>query len=120
MLHAPRGFPDHVHPARGRNLLPALGDAQHKGGAEYGYRLRISAPRPDFALRVVPSSISAAGGMTVPITVYALRKDGFAGDIALALKDAPRGFQLSGARVPADADQVRLTLTVPPRLQGNR
>ena len=30
----------------------------------------------------------------VPLTVYALRKDGFAGEIALALKDAPPGFTL--------------------------
>jgi hypothetical protein len=103
-------------PARGTYYLH-LGDAQQNGGAEYGYRLRISSPRPDFELRVVPSSISAAGGMTVPITVHALRKDGFSGDIALALKDAPRGFQLSGALVPAGADQVRITLTVPPQPQ---
>ncbi len=90
-----------------------LGDGQHKGGAEHAYRLRISPPRPDFELRVVPSSISVRGGATVPITVYALRKDGFSDEIALALKDAPEGFTLSGGRVPANHDQVRLTLTVP-------
>ena len=33
-----------------------LGDAQQQGGPEYAYRLRISQPQPDFALRVVPSS----------------------------------------------------------------
>ena len=32
-----------------------------KGGPEYAYRLRISPPRPDFELRVVPSSINARG-----------------------------------------------------------
>ncbi|MGA2496586.1 MAG: PPC domain-containing protein [Tepidisphaeraceae bacterium] len=90
-----------------------LGDAQRKGGAEYGYRLRISAPRPDFALRVVPSSISLRAGEIVPVTVYALRRDGFAGDIALELKDAPPGFALGGAWVPGNAEQVRLTLTAP-------
>jgi hypothetical protein len=46
--------------------------------------------------------------------VYALRKDGFSGEIAMALKDAPAGFALGGARVPANQDQVRLTLTAPP------
>jgi len=91
-----------------------LGDAQRQGGPEYAYRLRISPPRPDFELRVVPSSINAGTGQTVPLTVYALRKDGFSGDITLALKDAPRAFMLSGALVPAHQDQVRLTLTVPP------
>ncbi len=35
-----------------------LGDAQHQGGPAFGYRLRISEPRPDFELRVVPSSIN--------------------------------------------------------------
>ena len=39
-----------------------LGDAQQKGGPEYAYRLRISAPQPDFALRVVPSSINVRAG----------------------------------------------------------
>jgi hypothetical protein len=91
-----------------------LGDTQHKGGAEYAYRLRISPPRPDFELRVVPSSLSARAGMSVPLTVFALRKDGFTNEIALVLQDAPKGFTLSGARVPANQDQVRLTLTVPP------
>ena len=90
-----------------------LGDAQRQGGLEYGYRLRLSPPRPDFELRVVPSSLNAGAGQTVPLTVYALWKDGFSGDITLALKDAPRAFTLSGALVPAHQDQVRLTLTVP-------
>jgi hypothetical protein len=101
-------------------ILPAdgpyyihIGDAQQKGGPEHSYRLRISRPRPDFELRIVPSTISARPGSIVPITVYALRRDGFSGEIALALKDAPRGFALSGGWVPAGQDQVRITLTTP-------
>ncbi len=100
-------------PANGTYYL-YLGDAQHKGGPEYAYRLRISPPQPDFALRTVPASISVRGGATIPLTVYALRKDKFAGEIALSLKNAPKGFVLSGARVPGNQDQVRLTLTAPP------
>ncbi len=91
-----------------------LGDTQHKGGVEYAYRLRISRPRPDFELRVVPSSVNLRPGAATTITVYALRRDGFAGDIALRLKDAPAGFALSGAWVPANQDKVRLTLSAPP------
>jgi hypothetical protein len=101
-----------VFPANGTYYL-YLGDAQHKGGPEYGYRLRISEPRPDFALRVVPSSVNLRAGASVPITVYALRKDGFSAEIALALKDTPKGFTLSGALVPANQDQVKLTLKAP-------
>jgi hypothetical protein len=91
-----------------------LGDSQRQGGAEYAYRLRVGPPQPDFELRVVPSSLNVRAGTSAPITVYALRRDGFAGEIALRLKDAPPGFTLSGGWVPANQDQVRLTLTVPP------
>jgi hypothetical protein len=91
-----------------------LGDAQHQGGSEYAYRLRISSPRPDFALRVVPSSLSLRGGASVPLTVYALRRDGFTNEITLSLQAAPGGFKLTGGKVPANQDQVRLTLMAPP------
>ena len=90
-----------------------IADTQHQGGPEYAYRLRLSAPQPDFALRVVPSSVTVRGAGAVPITVYALRKDGFTNEITLALKDAPRGFTLSGGVVPANQDQIRLTLSAP-------
>ena len=104
-----------------RTKLPANGvyyvcvsDAQHKGGPDYAYRLRISPPQPDFELRIVPSTVNIRGGSSVPLTVYALRKDGFSGDIALTLKDAPAGFALGGAKVPSGQDQVKITLTAPP------
>lgn len=100
-------------PATGAYFI-TLRDAEDKGGPEFGYRLRVSAPRPDFTLRVVPSSITARAGLNVPITVYAVRRDGFNGDIALQLKDAPAGCYLSGAWVPAGADKVQFTLGVPP------
>ncbi len=90
-----------------------LSDVQNKGGDEYAYRLRISAPRPDFELRVVPASVNARPGMTVPITIYVLRKDGFADGVSLALEDAPDGCVLSGGAVPPGENKIRLTLTVP-------
>jgi hypothetical protein len=100
-------------PANGTYYL-SLSDAQRKGGPEYAYRLRISPPRPDFELRIAPSSINGfRGTANVPVTVYALRKDGFAGEIVLRLKDAPAGFALSGGCVPAGQEKTRLTLAVP-------
>ncbi len=91
-----------------------LSDIQHQGGPECAYRLRISEPQPDFTLRVAPSALNLLIGPTIPVTVYALRKDGFTNAITLALKGAPAGFRLSGASVPAGQDKVELTLTVPP------
>ncbi|MCL5283055.1 MAG: hypothetical protein M1376_24500 [Planctomycetes bacterium] len=100
-------------PADGTYYLH-LGDIQQQGGAEYAYRLRISPPRPDFDLRIVPSVINVAAGGTARVTIYALRKDGFSGDLTLALKDAPKGYVLKGDRVPANQDKAEVTLTVPP------
>jgi len=118
-------------PADGTYCLH-LGDAQHKGGPEYGYRLRVSSPRPDFTLRIVPSSIAGKNGSTIPVTVHAVRRDGFSGEIGLALKGAPEGFVLSRAPssvdaspadpnvicVPPDQDRVKLTLKVTPSPDG--
>ena len=50
----------------------------------------------------------------MPLTVYALRREGFTNAITLSLQDAPRGFRLNGATVPANEDQVRVTLLAPP------
>ncbi len=95
-----------------------LADAQSHGGIDYGYRLHLDAQRPDFELRVVPSSINAPAGTSVPMTVHALRRDGFSGDIGLALKTSAPGFRLSGALIPAGQDVTRLTLTVPAESSG--
>jgi len=106
-------------PADGTYLVH-LGDTQQKGGSAYAYRLRISRQRPDFELRVVPSSINARAGMSVPITVYALRKDDFAGEISLKLKGSMvKGFSLNGGWIPAGQDKVRMTLTVPQTASKN-
>ena len=104
-----------------RARLPAAGvyrvevsDAQRHGGVEFAYRLRLSAPRPGFGAIVTPSSINVPAGRCVPVTVHALREDGFDGDIDVSLVDAPAGFALSGARLPRGRSSVRMTLTAPP------
>ena len=90
-----------------------LTDTQGQGGPEFAYRLRISEPQPDFALRVVPSSVSLRAGMSAPVTVFALRRDGFTNAINLELKDAPPGFSLSGARIAEGQDKVQFTVKAP-------
>lgn len=69
-----------------------LGDTTRHGGDEYAYRLRLSAPRPDFALRVVPSSVVVASKGEASLTIHAIRRDGFTGDIKLGLRNPPVGF----------------------------
>ena len=87
-----------------------LSDAQNGGSDAHAYRLRISAPQPDFALRISPSALNLLAGRATPVWVYAIRKDGFDGDIEIALDGAPDGFKLSGAIIPHGRDSVRMTL----------
>ena len=96
------GLLTHQSDSRVSLRLPADGafyakieDAQRHGGPEYSYRLRLSPPRPDFGLRLVPSSVNLRAGGTVPITIYALRQDGFDGEIRLALEHARSRAQRS-------------------------
>ena len=100
-------------PADGTYYLH-LGDMQHKGGPEYAYRLRITRRNPilrcgrcprasPFAVeRPFPSPYMPCGRTAFPVRSHWRRR-------------APRGeFTLCGGLVPANQDQVRLTLTVPP------
>ncbi len=95
-----------------------IADTQLHGGPEYAYRLTLDEPRPDFELRVTPSALNIQPGDHVPVRVHALRNNGFEGEIRLALKNAPSGFRLNGARIPAGASQIRMTLTTDPQGKG--
>ncbi len=116
---------DHEDPGSGLNThhadsyltvdLPAdgdyflhLGDAMRNGGEEYAYRLRISAPQPDFALRVVPSGGGLRNRGAAQASVYVIRQDGFTGDIRVSLKDPPRGFTSPGAVLQNNSEMTRL------------
>lgn len=114
--HEDPGAGLHTHHADAylRWMLPAAGsyfvhvsDAACCGGELYAYRLRVSAPRPDFELRVVPSAINLRSRGSAPLRVYAIRKDGFAGDIRLSLQDPPDGFSARPVVLPHAQDMVR-------------
>lgn len=114
------GLVTHQADSRIEVALPSNGvyivmveDVQNKGGADYAYRLRLGVPRPDFELRVVPATVNLRAGQTVPLTVHILRRDGFNGPVDLRLTSPTNGWSLTGARIPAGADYVRVTLTGP-------
>ena len=88
-----------------------LTDSQNHGGDDYAYRLRIGPPRPDFAILATPSSVSAPAGRSAVLCMHAVRKDGFDGDIELALKEPSASFTLDGGRIPKGRDSIRVTLT---------
>ena len=87
-----------------------VGDVAHSGGEEYAYRLRLSAPRPDFALYTVPSSVGLRGKGSGAVSVQAVRKDGFAGPIKIGLKDPPSGISATPVSLSPTQDVTRLAV----------
>jgi hypothetical protein len=87
-------------------------DTQRQGGDDCAYRLHLRLAQPDFSLRVTPSGINMPARRPASLTVHAIRKDGFAGDIEVVLKQAPAGFTLSRTFIPADKESVETTLQV--------
>ena len=57
-------------------------------------------------------------GSVVPLTVHAVRRDGFDGDIELSCSQPMRekGFRLSGGWIPGGSEKTRMTLTLPRKL----
>lgn len=90
-----------------------LGDVRWHGSADHAYRLRISKPRPDAQLYVTPSALNLTAGRTEVVTVYAVRRDGFDGDITFEFAKGSEKFALGGARIPKGRDRVDMTLTAP-------
>ncbi len=96
-------------PADGKYFIH-LGDTRRQAGKEYAYRLRISHPIPDFALRLIPPQICIPSKGSAAVTVYAIRKDGFDGPIKLSFKDLPQGLQSPGATLAAKQEVVGLAV----------
>ncbi len=86
-------------------------DAQEHGGEEYAYRLKIAPARPDYVLRINTDSARLAQGDSVVLAVTVLRKNGFDGEISLAVPDLPPGLSASDAVIPARQHETRLTIT---------
>jgi len=96
-------------PADGKYFVH-IGDTRRQAGKEYAYRLRISHPQPDFELRLIPSRIVMPSKGSASVTVFAIRRDGFAGPIALSFKDLPEGLESAGATLAANQEAVGLAL----------
>ncbi len=92
------------------NYFVHIGDTTHQGGDEYGYRLRISEPQPDFELRVVPPSLGIPSKGTRGISIYAIRRDGFDGDIHVRLRNPPKGIFESTATLRDGQEMVRMAI----------
>ncbi len=90
---------------------------------DHSYRMRISEPKPDFRLiakpkyefpdkkKLVNASPVLRKGSAVSFDVYALRVDGFEGEVALGIEGVPEGVDIVGDKsFPAKDLHSRITL----------
>ena len=96
-------------PADGKYFVH-IGDTRRHAGKAYAYRLRISEPRPDFELRMIPSKMVMRSKSSASVKVFAIRKDGYNGPIKLSFKDLPKGFESGGATIAEKKQDVNLAL----------
>lgn len=89
------------------------------------YRLIIRRPTPDFALvawalhmelrngdrNALSKPISLRGGTTMALEVVAFRRDGFDGEIELAMEGLPKGVTAQGLKIPAGQSRGIMLVT---------
>jgi hypothetical protein len=88
-------------------------DGQSKGGPAYAYRLSIGPEPPDFTLRLTPDNPRVGRGETALITIDAVRKGGFDGDISVVAENLPAKFNVNAAVLTEGQNQGVLTITAP-------
>lgn len=92
------------------------------------YRLVIRRPQPDFAVvawalhmelrngdrNALSKPISLRGGATMALEVVVVRRDGFNGEIELAMKGLPEGVTAQGLKIPVGQSQGMMLITAKP------
>ena len=89
-----------------------------RGGPEYFYRLRISAPQPDFDVCVIPSRLRF-NGKNASFKVKVFRKEGFDGEIQLRCigKCSEMTLSRNGKIKPGEND-ISFSIASPKPLEG--
>jgi hypothetical protein len=107
-----------VAPADGKYLLlvgSRLADALV--GPRHYYRVRLTPEMPDFFLGVTPPADHRPDGATLlqgghqSFTVFATRRDGFAGEIRLSVEGLPAGVTCAPQSIAAGGRQTQMVLT---------
>jgi hypothetical protein len=103
-------FLDFTAPADGEYIV-RLRDVRNWGGKEYAYRLHVREPRPDFRLAVNPRNPNVPRGGSIPLTVTALRMEGYDGPIEVELSQLPKGLKATRNTIPAGIDNCTILLS---------
>jgi hypothetical protein len=110
-----------VVPADGKyQLLISSHSADTIAEPRHFYRVRITAPRPDFHLIALatgeyrPAGTTVLAGGTEAFTVFALRQDGFVGDVAISAEGLPPGVTAAPQTIGGDLRESRFVVSAAP------
>jgi hypothetical protein len=105
-------------PADGKyQLLVSSQLADTVAGPRHFYRVRITPPQPDFHLVALaedeyrPTGTTVLAGGQQALTLFALRQDGFAGDISLSVEGLPPGVTAAPQTLGGAVRQTSLVLS---------
>ncbi len=97
-------------PADGE-YIARLRDVRGLGGDDFAYRLSIREPRPDFELSVSPRNPNVPRGGSIPVTVTALKREGFNAPIEVSFASLPAGLKATKNVIAPGLDNTTLLLS---------
>ena len=97
-------------PADGRYIVEVR-DVHLRGGAPFPYFLKIERSEPSFELFSDSDKTQLSPGSSAVIFVRCERKNGFAGEVQLAIEGLPHGVSASCGKIRADGQDGCIVLT---------
>ncbi|WP_020474986.1 WD40 repeat domain-containing protein [Zavarzinella formosa] len=91
-----------------------IGDSRGMGRADFGYRLTVRPPKPDFAVSFTPTAPAVWKGGSIPVSAAITRLDGFAGPVQLKLENLPEGFDAPVTQIEAGQASASFALYAAP------
>lgn len=101
-------------PADGTYQVRVQDRFSSRGGASYGYRLRITAPvaRPDFRLTFKTDALSLVRGTTQKMPVQLERRGNFQDAVTLSVDGVPMGVTLTNTTIAPKQNATELTFKI--------
>ena len=96
-------------PADGRYAIE-IRDLHDRGAPAFTYFLRVEPSRPYFALEADTDKTQLSPGAASPIFVRVYRKNGFVGEVQLAIEGLPPGVTATCGRILADGSDGAIML----------
>ncbi|MBQ6533692.1 MAG: PPC domain-containing protein, partial [Opitutales bacterium] len=94
-----------------------VGDSSGGASEAHAYRLRVSAPVPDFSVCAAPTALNMRNGGAVAVKLKAFKKGGFDAPIRVFMKDLSKGWSQFGGVIPAGSDTGELVIKSPPNFK---